>query len=164
MTSFTRIISLDCGRQCSGVVVMDFLESKIVFMEFVNGSLLEYIQNDSFLKWIVKNKTLVIYENLYMPKLKRAYANWNVMRMQKAIRKYFLNLDCGVKVKAVPPSQKVSLVPGEFSKDRKKRSIESARRFLQDKGGREWKDAFEGLHRKHDVADALLAALYQVRK
>jgi len=152
-----RIISIDCGRGCSGVVI--FEDGHLIHMDCVTSNLMEYCET-RLKEFIIPHHTLMIYENLWMPKMKRSYANWPLMKIQKTVRKFFESHKCTVK--ALLPSQKVSMVPGEFSKDRKKRSEESCRVYLKDVGG-SWLDTFERYPRRHDIADALLAALYMMR-
>ncbi len=157
-----RVISLDCGIQCSGVVVANVSSDnvEIIHLAFVTSCIYEYCLSEIH-QYVDPYKTLVLYENLYMPKLKTVYQNWPVMNIQKRIRSYFLQQHANVR--ALFPSQKVGLIPGEKSKNRKKRAEDYVTTYLSTFSDKRISEKYNALSRKHDVADALLGVLYAQR-
>lgn len=160
-----RMVSYDVGKTCTGVVIADVhnaTELTIIDMYVLQGqakemrTLLVEHAKDVILNQIQNHNALVIYENIYTPK--RFYANYEVIRLNKMLRKFYE--DKGVPIKSLLPSQKVSMIPGARSKDRKKRSEDYALRCLNG----EMKAKFQSFNRRHDVADALLGILYMQTK
>lgn len=148
-----RIFAFDCGNKVTGIAGIELQNDdtiKILYLNCVETSL-----NDVDLSNIIKgfeNISHVVYENTFM------YKNWVIMQKQKQVRKFFLERN--IHVKALHPSQKAFMQKsvGKKSKDRKKMAVQSAKEFLKDHG--DWYDTFNAFERNHDIADALLMAIY----
>lgn len=165
-----RVISFDCGNKNTGCVMADIDKKRnhfeIILIKYIkvdNKSrmthvLFEYI-NDIIIPMIqnYKNdKIYIVYENVHTRQL---YPNWDLIRLQKEMRKHFKKLVPNVFIKALRPSQK-AIIGGTKRKDRKELAVQVAREFICDHGSMHMLDVFDGLKRKHDVADALLAVAY----
>lgn len=147
-----RIVSIDLGNKFSGFVIVDVFPSNDY--EIVHFGLIEdtnMLQIITSIAPYVKNmseKSLVLLEKI------NYYKNWDLMRLNKAVRLYFtkeLNIQC----KSLSPRQKTR-VPNNNHKERKQVAIKVARELLPDI----LIQRFENLQRQHDVADAFLSIHY----
>lgn len=151
-----RYISIDIGKDFSGIVVGDIEENELTIkhMECYEGKdLVDHVVVRLIPEW---SPQCVVYENTY---IERGKSNYTCMRIQKAFRKAVKDVH-DVTVRALLPSQKVSMMPGKKHRDRKKQAESYVASFLQENHAH-WYGVYQSLMpRKHDVADAVLMLLY----
>jgi hypothetical protein len=150
-----RIVSIDLGNKISGYVIADVFSSndyEIVHFGLIedtnmckiNSSIAPFVQH-------IPHKSLILLEKV------NYYRNWDLMRLNKAVRLYFTK-ELGILCKSLSPRQKTG-VPNKSHKERKQAAIKVARELLPDV----LKERFESLQRQHDVADAFLSIHYFIR-
>lgn len=162
MDAKQRILVFDCGNKHTAIVVADVVcqtSFELIYMDLyvsdnMKGKLINFCK-DNIDKYIDDTeKCLVIYENVFSS---RGYPNWTLISIQKMVRKHYE--DMGVMVRTLLPSQKWKL--GGTVKNRKEKAVEYAEELLNSLDNDEWLTTFKNIeNRRHDVADALLAARY----
>lgn len=163
-----RVVSFDIGNHFTGVAIIDMRPPRSFELVTINlfedktsdkKGLMDMIETtiDPFVRNI-PTKVVVVLENVFL------YPNWTLQRIHRKIRDHYQGM--GVLVKCLLPSQKSSggLATHNISsgddKTKKKTALECARCLLTIHGTDQLKSQFEAFDRKHDVADALLAAHY----
>lgn len=146
-----RIISIDAGNKISGIVVADVSVDTldIILLNVVNDNIIEYLKNTVLPQIKDTDNPMLIYENAIF------YRNWDLIRINKRLRKVCETHCKNFSVIALLPSQKVGLKTG----NRKEASIESAIRFISEHQS-SYLEQFKSFERKHDVADALAMLRY----
>jgi hypothetical protein len=159
-----RIISFDCGNQYTGIAIIDIIDvngdCRAIEVKYVDlHTDLENTMKTSLIQFTKDNivpliedptKCLCVYENAY------PYPNRNLISIQKELRKYFENKQ--VTVRSLKPSQKTGI--GGTKINRKDKSIKCAREILGN-SGTGFLEKFESFSdRNHDIADAILSAVY----
>jgi hypothetical protein len=141
-------ISIDFGNKVAGYVIFDRHPFQIKDLGIVDTDIVDD------LKEIISRNNIqrVVYENTFM------YKNWTLLRMQKSIR-----LFCKERIlvtKALLPSQKYGQ-NNKTKRSRKNISIQVADDYLKEKIEHpNLLSKFRGFKRRHDIADALLMAIY----
>ncbi len=160
MAPIQRVLAIDLGNHYTGVAIVDMRPPsffEIVHVECIvdtsktKDNVLDRLEEviDPLIK--VPLRVVVVYENNVF-----GGDNWDLMRLQKRVRKHYEEM--GLFVKALLPSQKVSMLVGLNNRERKIRAVKMARRLLQEVGA--FEQTFDQMERNHDVADALLMARY----
>jgi hypothetical protein len=160
-----RIISIDLGNKVSGVVVADSYTEEDIFvvlhLDVVKGdrNILDVVENDIIPEYVKgQHNCLLVLENIFM------YRNFGLHAIHKKVKKLFTALKC--KVKCLLPSQKscgnggcLKVKKGE---NRKEVAYKGACGLLKEVlGDMKHYELFMGFKpRRHDLADALLAAYY----
>ena len=153
-----RIIAIDLGNKFSGYVIADIFPSKeyeIVHFDVIkdtsknhNVIMSKIIGDISPLVRCMPEKSVVLLEKLNW------YPNWNLIRLNKCVRKYFTS-ELGITCLSQSPRQKTK-IPERNHKERKRTAIKVAKDLLPHC----LLDKFKKLERQHDVADAFLSIKY----
>lgn len=152
-----RVIAIDFGIHCTGIAAIEIEDGNdavhVVALQCnaVNTPIGEMCMRhiDPFITG--NDKCIVVYENNYH------YRNWDVLRKQKAVRQIYKTR--GVPIRALQPSQKAFM--GRVAKgNRKVNAVRVVTEVLNNLEDKQWLVVFKNLERNHDVADAMLMALY----
>ena len=157
----TRVLTLDCGIQYTGIALADIDTD---FFEFITiecfiaddtNTLVKFLKDKILPLMISSRKTLVLYESIFSSKL---YPNWKLIKIQRDMRNMcekVFNGRANFTIKTLMPSQKIGLDNNKKRGNLRKQFMVANTADWINTFHPEFFHKFNSYKRNHDIADAI---------